>query len=68
MTEMTKPLAPGEIRTATRTDGWTVKIMHVSGGSRFYVEVRDTLGILAHCRNFQFEDTALRKFAEYASI
>lgn len=67
MTEMTKPLAPGEIRTVTTVDGIRVKIMHAAGGGRFYVEARRPDGSILQCRNFQFEDTALRKFAELAT-
>lgn len=68
MTEMTKPLAPAEIRTVMSNDGTrTVKIMHACGGSRFYVEARNPDGSIFQCRSFQFEDTALRKFAELAN-
>lgn len=67
MTEMSKPLRPGEIRTATRTDGLTVKLMHAAGGSLFYVETRKPGYGVVQCKNHRFEDTALRQFVELAS-
>lgn len=57
-------LKPGEIRKATRTDGWTVEVGSVAGGSFTQVVVRDTLGIRAWSRNFQFETDALQYYAD----
>jgi hypothetical protein len=57
-------LTPGETRKVTRTDGWTVEVGSVAGGSFTQVVVRDTLGVRAWNRSFVFETAALQKFAE----
>lgn len=66
MTEMSKSLKPGEVRTATATDGRQVKIMHAAGGSLFYVEARAMDHTLIESFNSRWEDEALRKFETLA--
>lgn len=66
MTETSKPLSPGEIRTATAPDGRHVKIMHAAGGSLFYVESRAMDHTLIESFNSRWEDEALRKFETLA--
>lgn len=44
MTQMMKPLAPGEIRTATAPSGTTVTLMEVANGGFITCQVRDGKG------------------------
>lgn len=76
MTEMT--YTPGDQKIASlpanttlraiRTDGWSVEVGYVAGGMFTAVVVRDTLGVRAWNRSYQFTTTALQKFYELANV
>lgn len=58
-----KPLAPGEIRTATAEDGTTVTMLEVAGGS--FIQVRaQRPGHLIFCHTWtsNLEHTALYEY------
>lgn len=66
MTNLRHSLRPGELRKATRPDGSMVEVGSVAGGSFTQVVVRNEVGVRLWNRSYQFETSALNKFAALA--
>jgi len=62
MTNHHKPMAPGEIRTAT-VKGFTFSLYHVCGGSFTHVSVRMVDGPSVYSKNHRFESDAVADYA-----
>jgi hypothetical protein len=64
-----KPLAPGEIRTATAVLDTTIQLMEVSGGSFIQIQIRRGAELL-YCRTWMssFDHLALAEYSHYCQL
>lgn len=62
MTAHSKPMKPGEVRTAT-VGGFTFSLYHVCNGSFTHVSVRMVDGPSVYSKNHLFESDAVKDYA-----